>query len=220
MEDGVDLLAPGRAQQLASLGGGQLDHLNPPDLGQVAHLVHHWEAAVGSGTDHQPRSRPGDLLVGGQRGVSEPVPVRLRGALFPTTDPSLFNYYVVVESQPGDDDLTESGVFHIHQANSMTAVAAVRRRGASAAFSLLAIGLEDASVRDEADTMDAINGADSARRQGALFDGTMPGLVLAPIGRRVDRADDIGDLKKMIDDAADATVAKGDRATNSLRYVA
>ena len=147
MEDGVDLLAPGRAQQLASLGGGQFDHLHPPGLGQVAHLLHHREATVGSGTEYQLWSRPGDVLLGGQRSVPEPVSVSLGGAFLPTTDPSLFNYYVVVESQPGDDDLAELGKFHIHPVNSMTAVAPVNRR-VRAAFSMLAISLEAPGVRE------------------------------------------------------------------------
>ena len=85
MQYGVDLLAPGRAQQPASLGGGQLHQLHPPSLGQVAHLLHDRQAAVGSGTDHEPSSRPWDLLVDRQRGVSEPVPVSLGGTLLSAT---------------------------------------------------------------------------------------------------------------------------------------
>ncbi len=117
MEDGVDLLAPGRAQQPACLGGGQFDHLHSPSLGQVTNLWHDRETAVGSGTDNQPRSRPGDLLVGGQRGVSELVPVSLGAALLPATGPPSLHYHVMVKPHPSDDDLTEPGIFHIHPAN-------------------------------------------------------------------------------------------------------
>lgn len=80
MEDGIDLLAPGRAQQPASRGGG-LDQLQSPRLGETAHLLHHRQAAVGSGTD-QPPSRPWDLLIRGQRGVSELGPLALEGPFF------------------------------------------------------------------------------------------------------------------------------------------
>jgi hypothetical protein len=85
MHDGARLLGPNGAEQLTSLGRGQLDEFHPPSRGQVAHLLHDREAAVGTGTDHELGSRPGDRLIGGQRRVSEPVPVRLGGVLLSAT---------------------------------------------------------------------------------------------------------------------------------------
>ena len=114
MEDGGDLLGSSGAQQSASLGGGQLDHLHPPSHGQVAHLLHDREAAVGSGTDHQLWGRPWDLLIGGQRRVTEPVPIRLGGTLLPATSFPSLHYHVVVKSDSADHNLPEPGIFNIH----------------------------------------------------------------------------------------------------------
>lgn len=101
MEDGVDLLVPGRAQQPAGFDGGQLYRIHTPSLSQVAHLRYNREAAVYSGIDHQSRRLPGDLLVGGKRGVSEPVPIRLGRAFLPARCPPAAIYdHAAVEAHP------------------------------------------------------------------------------------------------------------------------
>ena len=74
MENGVDLLGPGGAQQLAGLGEGQLDQLYTPGLGQLAYLLHDREAGVGSDAYDEPRSRPWDRLIGRERGVARTGP--------------------------------------------------------------------------------------------------------------------------------------------------
>lgn len=62
--------------------------------------------------------------------------------------------------------------------------------------------------------MDGINWGGFGPPTRALFDGTMPGLVLARSGGGSTAPTTSATVKKMIDDAADATVAKADRATN------
>jgi len=52
-------------------GSWQEHELNLAALGLALHFVHHRQAAVRSGADHQPMTFPGDLLLYGERRMPE-----------------------------------------------------------------------------------------------------------------------------------------------------
>ena len=115
VQDREDLAVLDRTEQSARLCRRQGDQLHPPKLCLLPHLGHDRESSTRSGSHHESRHRPGDVLVDRQRRMPIPVTVSLGWSFLPAADPTRFHHHVVLEATPGDHDGAETRIVNVHR---------------------------------------------------------------------------------------------------------
>ena len=87
---------------------GDADIADPSTFGLIAHFLHHWQSAVGSGADHQLAALPGNVFLDGKRRVAELVAEFLGGLFLAFPNVAAINHDILVVCVAIEMDRAES----------------------------------------------------------------------------------------------------------------